>query len=129
MNEVKRLNIPRENFQEINENEKAVTSKRTLILPYAGEKGWSISFLLVQNFHITLNLSRISLFGAAHGWGGPKSPLPKLCHTYPTMINLVTVIPYLKRTASLPSPISIFSLEISKFCYIRKCRYKLHFAT
>ena len=42
MNEVKRLNIPRENFQEINENEKAVTSKRTLILPYAGEKGWSI---------------------------------------------------------------------------------------
>ena len=42
MNEIKRLNIPRENFQEINENEKAVTSKQTLILPCAGEKGWSI---------------------------------------------------------------------------------------
>ena len=25
--------------------------------------------------------------------------------------------------------ISIFSLEISKFCYIKKCRYRLHFGT
>ena len=39
MNEVKRLNIPREHIQEVNENENGVTSKRTLILPYAGEKG------------------------------------------------------------------------------------------
>ena len=42
MNEVKRSNIPREHFQGINENENGVTSKRTLILPYAGEKGCSI---------------------------------------------------------------------------------------
>ena len=42
MNEVKRLNIPREHFQGINENENRVTSNRTLILPYAGEKGCSI---------------------------------------------------------------------------------------
>ena len=42
MNEVKRLNIPRKRFQRINENENGVTSKRTLILPYAGEKGCSI---------------------------------------------------------------------------------------
>ena len=41
-NEVKRLNIPREHFQEINGNENGVTSKRTLILPYVGEKGCSI---------------------------------------------------------------------------------------
>ena len=40
MNEVKRLNIPREHFQGINEN--GVASKRILILPYAGEKGCSI---------------------------------------------------------------------------------------
>ena len=40
MNEVKRLNIRREHFQGINENR--VPSKRTLILPYAGEKGCSI---------------------------------------------------------------------------------------
>ena len=39
MNEVKRLNIPREHIQEVNENENGVTIKRTLILPYAGEKG------------------------------------------------------------------------------------------
>ena len=39
MNEVKRSNIPSEHFQGIDENENGVTSKRTLILPYAGEKG------------------------------------------------------------------------------------------
>ena len=31
------------------------------------------------------------------GWAGAKRPtLPKICHTYPTMIKLGTVIPYLK---------------------------------
>ena len=39
----------------------------------------------------------MGFFGAAHGWeGGKKAPLPKICHTYPTMMKLVTVIPYLK---------------------------------
>ena len=42
MNEVKRLNIPREHFQGINENENGVTNTRTPILPYTGEKGCSI---------------------------------------------------------------------------------------
>ena len=28
---------------------------------------------------------------------GEKSPLPKICGTYPTMMNLGTVIPYLKK--------------------------------
>ena len=42
MNEVKRLNIPKEHFERINENENEVTYKQTLILPYAGEKGCSI---------------------------------------------------------------------------------------
>ena len=37
-------------------------------------------------------------FGAAHGLGGcKKAPLSKICHTYPTMITLGTVIPYLKK--------------------------------
>ena len=32
------------------------------------------------------------------GWGGQKGrPLPKIRHTYPTMIKLDTVIPYLKK--------------------------------
>ena len=39
----------------------------------------------------------MGLFGAAHGWGmGQKAPLLKICHTYPTMMKLDTVIPYLK---------------------------------
>ena len=42
MNEMKRSNTPSEYFQGINENENGVTSKRTLILPYACENGYSI---------------------------------------------------------------------------------------
>ena len=66
------------------------------------------------------------------------SPLPKICQTYPTMMNFDTVIPYLKKiqkytnhvTHPLSSAdISIFSAEISKFCYIKKCRYALRFGT
>ena len=44
-----------------------------------------------------LTLFRMGIFGAAHGWGeggGVKwTPLPKICHTYPTMMKLGTVIP------------------------------------
>ena len=38
----------------------------------------------------------MGFFGAAHGWGG-KPPPPKICHTYPAMMKLGTVIPYLKK--------------------------------
>ena len=40
----------------------------------------------------------MGFFGAADGWGGGggRLPLPKICHTYPTMMKLGTVIPYLK---------------------------------
>ena len=31
------------------------------------------------------------------GGGGKKAPLPKICHTYPTMMKLGTVTPYLKK--------------------------------
>ena len=52
-------------------------------------------------FFIPLILFRMGFFGAAHGWGGGGSakrfPLPKICHIYPTMIKLDTVIPYLKK--------------------------------
>ena len=42
-------------------------------------------------------------FGAAHGWGTPKrSPILKICHTYPTI------------------------LKLSRFSYIKKKRYRLH---
>ena len=65
-------------------------------------------------------------FGAAH---------PELCHTYPTIIKLGTVILYLKKIdmnhvthTMTTADISIFSPEISKFCYIKKYRYRLHLA-
>ena len=37
------------------------------------------------------------LFGAANRWGFKKAPLSKICHTYPTMIKLGIIIPYLKK--------------------------------
>ena len=40
----------------------------------------------------------MGFFRVSHRWGGPKRPsLPKTCHTYPTMMKLGTVIPYLKK--------------------------------
>ena len=43
----------------------------------------------------------MGIFGTSHGWGGGGGQkghsLPKICHTYPTMIKLGTVIPYLKK--------------------------------
>ena len=42
----------------------------------------------------------MGLFGAAYGWGQkapPPKKVPKICHTYPTMIKLGTVIPHLKK--------------------------------
>ena len=46
-----------------------------------------------------LTLFRMGIFGAAHGLGGggQKGPLPKICHTYPTMMKLGTVVPYPKK--------------------------------
>ena len=41
----------------------------------------------------------MGFFDAAHGWGGGGQkgpPLPKICHTYPTLMKLGTVIPYPK---------------------------------
>ena len=70
--------------------------------------------------------------------GGKKAPLPKICHTYPTMIKLTTLIPYLKKIQkiykSCDTPLEFcwhqhFLTEISKFCYIKKYRYRLYFDT
>ena len=43
-----------------------------------------------------LTLFMMAIFRAAHGWGAKRPALPKLCHTYPAMMKLGTVIPYLK---------------------------------
>ena len=78
----------------------------------------------------SLTLFRMGLFGTTHGWGrGQKEPLPKICHTYPTMMKLGTVIPYPKKIQTIyqtrentlsSADIRIFLLEISKFYYIKK---------
>ena len=41
----------------------------------------------------------MSIFGAAHVWGGgTKRPnLPKICHRYPTMMKLGVIMPYLRK--------------------------------
>ena len=45
-----------------------------------------------------LTLFRMDFFGIAHGWwGSKKAPFPKICHTYPTMMKLGTVILYLQK--------------------------------
>ena len=43
----------------------------------------------------------MDFFGAAHGQGAKKTPLPKNCHTYPTMMKVDTVIPYLTKFEKL----------------------------
>ena len=70
---------------------------------------------------------------------GQKGPFPKICHTYPQLMKLGTVILYLKKikkkymnyvTQTLRSAdISVFSPEISKFCSVKKYRYRFHFGT
>ena len=63
-------------------------------------KLWLSEWCQTQNFFgvIPFTLFRMGIFGAAHGWEGPKRPpLPKICHTYPTVMKLGTVIPYLKK--------------------------------
>ena len=41
-----------------------------------------------------LTLFRMGLFEAACRWG--KTPVPKICHIYPTMMKIITIITYLK---------------------------------
>ena len=42
-----------------------------------------------------------SFWGYSRMEGGQKGPLPKICHIYPTMMRLGTVIPYLKKIQNL----------------------------
>ena len=50
------------------------------------------------------------------GGGCKKSPLPKICHTYPKMMKLATVIPYLKKIQKIyesqAQPLSFADINI-----------------
>ena len=79
------------------------------------------------------------------GWGaGCKKalPVPKICHTYPAMLKLGTVIPYLKKIKNTKEGqkniwvpwrtlkfcwYQHFLPKITIFCYIKKYRCRLHF--
>ena len=90
---------------------------------------------------IHFNPIQDGLFWGCSQMGGGAAfwvPLPKIRHTYPTMMKLGTVIPYLRNiqkmykslTHTLSSAgISIFLPEIRKFCYIKKYTYRLEFDT
>ena len=46
----------------------------------------------------------MGFFGAAHRRGGGEAkspPLHKICHTYPTMMKLGTVMPFLKKVQKI----------------------------
>ena len=65
----------------------------------------------------------MGIFRAAHGWGEvKKASLPKICHTYPTMMKLGTVKPYLKNYVTHPltsADISIFHRQSANFVISR----------
>ena len=75
-----------------------------MIIQTNAERGLRFSFALCIKFS-ALSLFRMDFFWAAHGrrggGGGQKDPLPKICHTYPTIMKLGTVIPYLKKIQKL----------------------------
>ena len=67
---------------------------------------------------------------------GQNFPLPKIGHTYPTLMKLGTIIPYLNKIQKIyesrDTPLEFcwdqhFSLEITRSCFIKKYRYRLHF--
>ena len=79
-----------------------------------------------------------SLSRAAHGWGKAKKPPPSLKSATHILQQWNLAQLYLTQRRSKKymnqvthplnsADISIFSLEISKFCHIKKYRYRLHF--
>ena len=54
-----------------------------------------IIFLLVRSFNLIQD--RHFRGCSRMGGGDKKAPLPKICHRYPAMTKLGTVIPYLKK--------------------------------
>ena len=65
----------------------------------------------------------MGILGAAHGWKGPKRPpLPKIFHTYPTMMKVDTIMPYLKKinTPEVLLTSAFFHQKSANFAISRK---------
>ena len=101
-------------------------------------------FMESFQMEIVLDLTQFSmnLFSASHEWrvgSGAEKPLfSKICHISFRIMKLSKVITYLKKIQkniihvnySLSyADITMFSPEISNFCFIKKYRYRLHFNT
>ena len=69
-----------------------------------------------------LNPIQMDFFGVAHGQDAKEARLYKICYAHSTMMKLGTGIPYLKKMQKIyeSHDMSIFSPEISTFCYIEK---------
>ena len=59
----------------------------------------------MDNYYFLFNPIQDGIFWGCSRIGvGQKGLLPKIYHTYPTMINLVKVIPYLKKNQKIYEP-------------------------
>ena len=104
---------------------------------YRGVAAQRQQSILEQSKHIN-PIQDGAFWGCSRVGGAKKTPFPKICHTYPTIMELGTVIPYLKNIQKILNhvthflsslDISISSAEISRFCFIKKNRYRLYFDT
>ena len=103
--------------------------------------GSQLSYVILINIFCNgfpLPLFRMGFFGANHGCGGKRPPPLKPVTHILQWWNLAQLYLTQRRskkcmnhmTHSLGSAdISIFLPEISKFCYIKKYRYRLYFDT
>ena len=103
---------------------------------------WSSLQAQVPQFQYSsyLTVFRMGYFQGCSQIGrrGRETNLTKICYTYPTMMKLGTVKPYIKKIQKIFKSCDIhlkfhwcriFLLEISQFCYIKKYKYRLHFDT
>ena len=58
-----------------------------------------------KSSYILLNPIQEGPFRGGSRMGVQKGPLLKFCHTYPTMMKLGTVIPYLKKIKKIYEPL------------------------
>ena len=81
--------------------------------------------LLCNEYILLLTLFRMGFFGAAHGWGGEVKPVTHILQWWNLAQLYLTQRRCKKYMNHVTNPlnsadISIFSTEISKFCYIKK---------
>ena len=73
--------------------------KRTLI--YTNEYCSLAQHLLTLSVFLINRIQDGTFTGCLYGWRIKKFPIPKICHTYPTMIKLGIAIPCLKKIQKL----------------------------